>query len=481
MHIDVKNFLQENFINGFDAFKFFVKDKNNDKNYITLKEFFDAIENFFPNKYPTNTILKYLNKYFGISLTLSNNKNDLLNKKETISFSEFNYLYFDTFKFDEEFKRNKSLDTKLHTNRTEIAKTFNNKFTQKSQNNFYYSNLFKKNYEKLSNPFDVDPLTKIKRIICSSKYNLDKFFEKAALECKNNEFIVNKYQFKNIIKKLDIGLTNLEIDQILYQSGKLDYNNMIDLRNFVKFLYSQNNTLEAGQKNVATIIGKIKSLIYKYYSNPIICFHVNDTNNEGKIDFDKFKNLIFNMYLQNEEKRPSFTLIKNAFDEIDLRKDGIIDMNEWSKAFGNYNSSLDPNAEKISNGEGFFGKKFKKRNNFKSRDKIENNRKVLREWETSKDVSDIYKILYKNRKEIKQIIKEKNYLVIFNGVDFVHFTNFIEVLKEILPNMKLSQTQWKMIVNIAQTERADDLINLKDFFKLIEFSSKNLTSHPSIK
>jgi hypothetical protein len=38
-----------------------------------------------------------------------------------------------------------------------------------------------------------------------------------------------------------------------------------------------------------------------------------------------------------------------------------------------------------------------------------------------------------------------------------------------------------MIVNIAQTERADDLINLKDFFKLIEFSSKNLTSHPSIK
>ena len=118
MHIDVKNFLQENFINGFDAFKFFVKDKNNDKNYITLKEFFDAIENFFPNKYPTNTILKYLNKYFGISLTLSNNKNDLLNKKETISFSEFNYLYFDTFKFYEEFKRNKSLDTKLHTNRT---------------------------------------------------------------------------------------------------------------------------------------------------------------------------------------------------------------------------------------------------------------------------------------------------------------------------------------------------------------------------
>jgi len=157
--------LQENFKNGFDAFKFFVKDKNSKKSYITLKEYFDALENFFPNKYPTNTILKYLNKYFMISLSLSNNKTELLNKKETISFSEFNYLYFDNFKLDEEFQKNKTLDTKLHTNRDEIGKNFKNKFTEKSQNNFYFSNLFKKKYEKLSNPFDPDPLTKIKRIV----------------------------------------------------------------------------------------------------------------------------------------------------------------------------------------------------------------------------------------------------------------------------------------------------------------------------
>jgi len=58
---------------------------------------------------------------------------------------------------------------------------------------------------------------------------------------------------------------------------------------------------------------------------------------------------------------------------------------------------------------------------------------------------------------------------------------FIDVIKDILPNLKLSQTQWKIIVNIAQTERSDNLINIKDFFKLVEFSSKNMTSHPFIK
>ena len=481
MHIDIKNFLQENFKNGFDAFKFFVKDKKQEKNFITLKEFFDAIEIFFPNKYPTNTIIKYLNKYFGISLTLSNNKNELLNKKETISFSEFNYLYFDDFKFNEDFQKNKEIDTKLQTNRYDIAKTYTNKFTQKSQNNFYYSNLFKKKYEKLSNPFDVDPLTKIKRIIASSRFNLDKFFETAAIECGNNDFIVNKYQFKNIIKKLNIGLTNLEIEQILFQAGKLNYNNMINLREFVKYLYSQNKTLEEGQKNLSKIIGKIKSLIYKYYSNPIICFHNNDKKNTGKIDFDKFKNIIFDMYFKNEEKSPSFTLIKIVFDEIDLRKDGILDLNEWSKAFANYNSILDPNEDKISIGETFFGKKFLKKNNFRSKDKIENNRKTLREWETSSDVATIYKLLFKNRKELKQMMKDKNYLIKFNEVDFVHSSNFINILKDVFPNMTLSQTQWKMLVNIAQTERIDDLVNLNEFFKLIEFSAKNMNNHPFVQ
>ena len=48
MHIDVKNFLNENFKNGLDAFKFFIRKKNildddkilKNKYCITLKEFF---------------------------------------------------------------------------------------------------------------------------------------------------------------------------------------------------------------------------------------------------------------------------------------------------------------------------------------------------------------------------------------------------------------------------------------------------------
>ena len=75
MHFDLKDFFQTNFENGIDAFKYFFKEDNydNKKYFITIKEFFDGFKSFFPNKYEYNTVLKYLNKYFHITLPLQNN------------------------------------------------------------------------------------------------------------------------------------------------------------------------------------------------------------------------------------------------------------------------------------------------------------------------------------------------------------------------------------------------------------------------
>lgn len=92
-------------LNGIDAFQFFMKPNNNisikrgneeeeNKNeksfYITLKEMFDAFDHFYPKKYSINTILKYLNKYFNI--TLPNNSNNQGEKKDIINYDEFNYF-----------------------------------------------------------------------------------------------------------------------------------------------------------------------------------------------------------------------------------------------------------------------------------------------------------------------------------------------------------------------------------------------------
>ena len=293
--------------------------------------------------------------------------------------------------------------------------------------------------------------------------------------CWNDKYIVNKYQLRNIIKELNIGLTNVEIDQIIFKCGKESHDGNINLNEFIKYLYNQNRLIEEGKNNVGPIMGEIKSLIYKYYNNPIICFESNDTLHCGKMDFDKYKNIIIDMYNREEKKLPNFTLIKNSFDTIDLRKDGIIDMREWCKAFASYNGNLDYKKESVTNGLEFYDKESKSSN------KTSHNRKILRDWETSGDVSYLFKFIYKNRKVIKEKISKCNYVLTGDGVQMIHADNLISILKEALPGMKLSQTQWKIIVSPAQKERIDGLINVKEFFKILETSSKNMAKHPIIK
>jgi Ca2+-binding EF-hand superfamily protein len=187
------------------------------------------------------------------------------------------------------------------------------------------------------------------------------------------------------------------------------------------------------------------------------------------------------MYNREEKNLPNFTLIKNSFDAIDLRKDGVIDMNEWCKAFASYNGKLDYKKEVVSNGLEFYDKKFKLNNNFKNPSKISHYRKILRDWETSGDISFLYKFINKNRKLIKEKITKCNFIIVLDGIQLINSDNLISVLKDIIPGIRLSQTQWKMIVNVAQNERTDGLINIHDFFKLLEITSLNMASHPITK
>ena len=509
MHIDIKNFLQQNFKNGIDAFKFFMKNKKDfneneitsyeeDKNKInneinnfgkykysiTIKEFFDTFENFFPKKYATNTILKYLNKYFNI--TIPDKSISLTERKDRINFDEFNYIYFDKLEENKKFISNKNQPTKLFTNRFSFSTELRKNFLKRSSstlntiglNNSNQTQNRKIKLNNLNTPFDFDPLNKIKRIIFSSKYNLSKFFENIALKAGNNLFL-NKFKFRAMIKDFKIGLTNKEIDFIMSKCCPSSYDAKINLRDFMKFLKGQNTILKEGNNNIAKFIGEIKSMIYKYYSNPIICFQNNDIDRSGKIDFEKFKNIIFDMYSRDNLGLPNFILIKNAYDALDLRKDGIIDIKEWCIAFASYNSKLDFDVDKIPNGQEFFNDK--SNINFKINDNsFEHNRIVLREWETSGDVVDIYLFIHKNRKLIKDKIISSDYTVNGGNENFIHSENLIKILKDLFPNQKLSQMQWKMIVNIAQNENYNNLIDIYKFFRIVEITAKNLMSQPKI-
>ena len=81
---------------------------------------------------------------------------------------------------------------------------------------------------------------------------------------------------------------------------------------------------------------------------------------------------------------------------------------------------------------------------------------------------------------IKNKIYESDYTVTSGNENFIHSENLIHILKEFLPNQKLSQIQWKMIVNIAQNENYNNLIDIQKFFRIVEITGKNLLSQPKV-
>ena len=456
MHKDIIKFLHENYPKCEDAFKFFHSVKTqlqetptyNDylsKNtFITKKEFFDGINKIFPNKYRTSTILNYYQKIFKKKL---NQNKKFENQKQqdiftNIKFSEFNYVYYSGFEFDNYFLKTLKTDSRILTTRPIIKgipfMTFNSPFEVKE-------------HEKFETPYDLDPLEKVKRLILSSKMDFKKEFKEIIKETSNG--MVNQFEFRNIIKKLDIGLTNIEIEDIIHKSG-MGADGTINLVDFYKYIIDENKNLAISKKHVLEQIKEIKQLLYKYYSNPRLAFELNDIDALGKIDFDKFKKIIYDLYKREKKEAPSYAVLKYVYDYIDIRKDGIIDINEWNQIFARAEGKLDISSDDV----------------------LPSQMKILRQWETSNYIIEIYKIIAKNRKLIRDKVK---LFVIEPNSMLIKASDMVYVLKNVLSKIKLSQTQWKMIVSIGDKDKSG-IIDFNTFISVVDTSAKMGTSHPVI-
>lgn len=272
MHLDIKNFISSSFVNGIAAFKYFMQKKFNNGNLrnfnslsnenfskenfdsvnnfnsnnfddksvgnfsnisdvekmsLSKKEIFEGLNNLFPKKYKKQTVLNYLKKNF---------KNI-----EDINFSEFNYVYFDDIKMESTLRKTIT-SIKNFKDKTMVPYTLNNNMSKTSVNFRSKSVANPDNYSKntvhnkLDTPFDEDPLEKIRRIIYTSRFDFTNFFKMH--ELLSNNGMVNQFEFKNMLKKMNIGITGLEIDQISAKAGKTR-NGMISIKDFVKFLRNE--------------------------------------------------------------------------------------------------------------------------------------------------------------------------------------------------------------------------------------------------
>lgn len=449
MHFDIKNFIKENFNNSKDAFKFFTTQSNDDNmnkvnkplksnfsfndTFISRKNFFNTINKFFPGKYLTETILKYMRKNF----------NDI----DHITYTDFNWVYFDNVQDEESYLNNRFKMTKLATERQRP------KSSVKSTNNYYLNNFKKMSTtpinSDLQTPYDYDVLTKFKRLITSAGFDTRQFFNNMRSKAVGGR--INKYVFRDMIKDLDLGFTHLEIEEIMNQV-LMSRDGWINIDDFIKFANTPIKILNEPNKNITAFISKLKQLIYKYYSTPKLAFTINDGNKNGVLDFNEYQSMICDLYRRESLKEPNFALIKNSFDFLDQRKNGVLELNEWLRAFSQVRSILDIDEAKSQKMQ------------------------QLREWECSNNLQNIYNEINRNRKLLRDYAKM--YLITDGeGKSSIQINNLILALKRILPRTELSQTQWKMMVRIAD-KQGTGMVDLDMFLKLVEQSARNTNQQP---
>ena len=451
MHNYIIKFFYENFPSCEDTFKFFHKvktikgetptsnDYNSENTFITKKEFFDGISKLFPNKFKTNAILNYYNNIIKYNKKEDKSK-DNSEGMNIIKYSEFNYIYYNKFNYDKSFKLSLNKNSKIKTTRTDI----NNIHFSSSKSPFII-----KDHPIIKTPYDLDPLNKIKKIILSSKVDFKTEFRKFINQSDNGK--ANQFQFRNMLKKLNLGLTNIEIEDIMFKSG-LTSEGYINLIDFYKYITEENNSIYTYKINIIQSLKEMKQLLIKYYTNPKLGFELNDTDNKKIIDFDKFKRIIIDLYKRDGRSYPlpPYSILKAMYDYIDIRKDGVIDMNEWSKTFGSFAGKLDLVSDK--------------------------NNSNLRNWEMTNNVLDVYKLICKNSKIIKQKVKESS---ISGDCTIIQTDNMIQILKDVLPMVFLTPTQWRMIVSLGEGYKIG-LVDYNTFIKVIKLSSKISKSHMRI-
>lgn len=108
---------------------------------------------------------------------------------------------------------------------------------------------------------------------------------------------------------------------------------------------------------------------------------------------------------------------------------------------------------------------------------LQNNLRATRSWENSKEISEIYYLISRNKKQIKEQAKE--YLTKQGTNSLIHVESLVDILSKMFTSVKLDYNKWKLIVNIADKDK-NSIIDLDLLFSLIVNSSKLTTSHPKI-
>lgn len=102
----------------------------------------------------------------------------------------------------------------------------------------------------------------------------------------------------------------------------------IDWREFMA-KFKTSNLDERLKERSKDKMARLKEMMILHMTAPNDAFRFFDESKLGKLTYQEFSKMVVKLYELAGEKFPAYPVIKDLFDTIDIRKDGILDHNEW--------------------------------------------------------------------------------------------------------------------------------------------------------
>lgn len=275
-----------------------------------------------------------------------------------------------------------------------------------------------------SSKWDQDVMEKFRKIIKSSNMTLRQVFE--TFDGDGNGFI-SPLEFRHAVRTLNINISAREIDEII----KIVDRNMDGLIDWIefssKFKSKENeNLIETRARNK---MAKLKEQMTLHMKSPQDAFDLFDKSKEGKLSFSNFNELITELAKLSDEEMPPFGIIKDLFDEIDIRKDGFIDLKEWNQTFIG-----------VQSGD--------------TRYSLKKVPQHLAKFEVSREARIILETIRKNRKFLNEKFNEHS-----TDGTFVNFDDAKEIIRSIQRGVEIDDDQYKVIFKGALKD--DNMLEFK--------------------
>lgn len=160
----------------------------------------------------------------------------------------------------------------------------------------------------------------------------------------------------------------------------MDYNSdgRIDYAEFMN-KFKANAFDDRLKARAAARLAKLKELMMLHMTSANDAFRFFDTDKNNCLSFTDFSRLVTKAHELAGEKPPTFLVVKDLFDTVDIRKDGEIDLHEWQQTFGH-----------VAQGN----------------NKLSIKPTPLSMWENTRDFDKIGSLIAKNRKQLMEQFKQ---------------------------------------------------------------------------